>query len=185
MKHCISYKLATKEDAALVKSMTNAMYRSNYETREEAEIGQAIDSGTEIYVLANRVEKCVGFCGAAFNDKEYEELITPETAIIEKIFVDIHEKEIITAYKLINLLLNELVKRNVEKAIMQVQTFNKQRFFHYALSNKKILKSTTCTAQNRTYQDEILLIENIKAAADMSATELIRKAHFYLLQEKS
>ena len=67
----------------------------------------------------------------------------------------------------------------VMQAIMQVQTFNKQRYFHYALSNKNIIKTATLQSNGKTYQDQILLIDDLKATSNISIKDIITKAiHF-------
>ena len=67
---------------------------------------------------------------------------------------------------------------------MQVQTFNKQRFFHYALSGKNIIKSTTEERNGQSYEDQILLIEDLGKVANMSSRELMLKAHKYVVEDK-
>ena len=62
---------------------------------------------------------------------------------------------------------------------MQVQTYNKQRFFHYALSDKNIIKTTPIENKGQIYEDQILLIEDLEKTFNMTFREIIHKAHNY------
>ena len=95
------------------------------------------------------------------NNDYYSDIITPDVAVIDYIYTYKNYRNINISFKLISKLLNELVNINVNQAIMQVQTYNKQRFFHYALSDKNILKSSTIEANGKKYEDQILLIQDL------------------------
>ena len=60
----IKYKIATVDDAELIKNLINEMYGIEYETRENIDIASAINKKTEIYILAYLDNECVGFSGA-------------------------------------------------------------------------------------------------------------------------
>ena len=179
------FKIATNQDAQVIKDLINQMYGIEYEVRENAKIVQAIDSKTEIYVLAYSDDKCIGFSGASLNNDYYADIITPDIAVIDYIYVDENARSLSVSFELISGLLKELVNTGVKSAIMQVQTFNKQRFFHYALSDKNIIKSTTLEKNGQPYDDQILLIEDLNKVADMSIRELMIKAHKYSIEDKA
>lgn len=178
------FKIATKQDTQIVKELINKMYGIEYEVRNNNEIAKAIDNKTEIYVLAYRDDKCVGFSGASLNNDYYADVITPDIAVIDYIYVNEDERNVSVSFELISRLLKELANLNVKQAIMQVQTFNKQRFFHYALSDKNIIKSTTVERDGQTYEDQILLIKDLNKVTNMSIRELMMKAHKYIVEDK-
>ena len=180
----IKFKIATKQDAQIIKNLINQMYGIEYEVRDNTEIAQAIDNKTEIYILAYVDDKCIGFSGASLNNDYYADIITPDIAIIDYIYTDENSRNISVSFELIALLLKELVNMGVKQSIMQVQTFNKQRFFHYALSDKNIIKATTLEKNGQNYDDQILLIEDLNKVANMSLRELMLKAHKYSVDEK-
>lgn len=177
-----TFKLATNTDCEIVKDMINKMYGIEYEVRENSQIAKAIDNKTEVYVLAYDEGKCIGFSGASLNNDYYADIITPDIAVIDYIYT-LEAKDISVSAELIFRLLAELVNMGVTKAIMQVQTYNKQRFFHYALSDKNIIKSTTEERNGQPYDDQILLIEDLKKASNMSVRELMIKAYNYSKME--
>jgi len=177
------FRLATNQDAQIVKDLTNKMYGIEYEVRGNCKIADAINNKTEIYVLAYSENKCIGFSGASLNNDYYADIITPDIAVIDYIYVDENARNLSVSFELISRLLKELVNIGVKSAIMQVQTFNKQRFFHYALSDKNIIKSTTEERNEQTYVDQILLIEDLNKVANMSIRELMVKAHKYAIEE--
>ena len=129
--------------------------------------------------MAYADDKCIGFSGASLNNDYYADIIAPDVAIIDYIYTKEDNRDVNVSFKLISLLLKELVNMNVKQAIMQVQTFNKQRFFHYALSDKNIIQSTTLERKGQTYNDEILLIKDLKNASNTTARELMVKAYKY------
>lgn len=178
------FRLATKQDAQIVKDLINKMYGIEYEIRDKDKIADAIDSKTEIYVLAYSDDKCIGVSGASLNNDYYKDIITPDIAVIDYIYILEDARNLSVSFELISKLLKELVTMGVGKAIMQVQTFNKQRFFHYALSNKNIIKSTTGERNGQSYEDQILLIEDLNTVANISIRELMIKAHKYTIEDK-
>ena len=175
---------ATRNDVQIVKNLINEMYGVEYEIRNNTTIAEAIDNKTEIYMLAFCNNKVIGFSGASINNDYYSDIITPDVAVIDYIYVCTNARNLTVSFELISQLLKELVTIGVKQAIMQVQTFNKQRFFHYALSDKNIIKSTTLEKNGQSYDDQILLIENLNKVSDMSIRELMIKAHSYSVQEK-
>lgn len=180
----VSYKLATNQDSQLVKDIINQMYGSEYEKRENKDIGKAIDDKKEIYILAYENGKCIGFSGASLNNDCYSDIITPDVAVIDYIFVSKDARDISVSFSLISNIIEILIIMNVKQAIMQVQTYNKQRFFHYALSDKKIIKSTTIEIKGQVYEDQILLIEDLSKIKNMSIRDLMIKAHKYSIGDK-
>lgn len=176
----ITYKIATGEDAELIKNLINEMYGIEYEKREIKSIATAIENKTEIYLLAYLDNKCVGFSGASLNNDYYAEIITPDIAVLDYIY----SKTFQVSFGLISNLLNSLVNLGVKSAIIQVQTYNDQRFFHYALSDKNIIKSSPIESKGKIYEDQILKVENLNKVAKMSFRELMKKAHNYSIEEK-
>ena len=174
-----NFKIATNQDVQTVKYLINQMYGVEYEIRDNIKIAEAIDKKTEIYILAYVDDKCIGFSGASLNNDYYADIITPNIAVIDYIYTDENARNLTVSFELISKLLKELVNMGVKQAIMQVQTFNKQRFFHYALSDKNIIKSTILEKDGKTYNDQILLIENLNKVADMSVRELMLKTYEY------
>ena len=179
-----NFKIATNQDVQTIKDLINQMYGIEYEIRDNIKIAEAIDKKTEIYILAYVNDKCIGFSGASLNNDYYADIITPDIAVIDYIYTDENARNLTVSFELISKLLKELVNMGVKQAIMQVQTFNKQRFFHYALSDKNIIKSTILERNGQTYDDQILLIEDLIKVADMSVRELMLKAHKYSVEEK-
>ena len=178
------FKIGTNKEVQTIKNLINQMYGVEYEVRECLEIAKAIENKTEIYVLAYDEEKCIGFSGASLNNNYYADVITSDVAVIDYIYTDEKSRNVGVSFELISKLLKELVNMGVRKAIMQVQTFNKQRFFHYALSNKNIIKSTPQENNGKSYDDQILLIEDLNKIANMSIRQLMIKAHKYSAEEK-
>lgn len=174
-----NFKIATNQDVQTVKYLINQMYGIEYEIRDNIKIAEAIDKKTEIYILAYVDDKCIGFSGASLNNDYYADIITPNIAVIDYIYIDENARNLTVSFELISKLLKELVNMGVKQAIMQVQTFNKQRFFHYALSDKNIIKSTILEKDGKTYNDQILLIEDLNKVADMSIRELMLKTYEY------
>lgn len=179
-----TYKRANQEDAQIIKNLINQMYGVEYEERDNKKIAKAIANKTEIYILAYSEDKCVGFSGASLNNDYYADIITQDIAVIDYIYTLENSRNISVSYELISQILKALVNQGVKQAIMQVQTFNKQRFFHYALSNKNIIKSTTFEKNGQSYDDQILLIEDLNKVANISLRELMQKALKYSIEDK-
>ena len=184
MKNSYLYKNATGEDAETVKNLINQMYRSEYEVRDNSEIAKAIEIGKEIYVLAFFNNECVGFPGASLDNDYYADIITPDIAVIDYIYTIKEARNVALSFGLISKLLSKLVSMKVKSAIMQVQTFNKQRFFHYGLSDKNIIKSTHREEGGKNYYDQILLISDLEKIAKLTLSELKEKAIKYLREER-
>lgn len=178
------FRLATNTDCEIVKDMINKMYGMEYEVRDNLQIANAIDNKTEVYILAHDEDKCVGFSGASLNNDYYADIITPDIAVIDYIYT-LEVKDISVSAELIFRLLAALVNMGVTKAIMQVQTHNKQRFFHYALSDKNIIKSSPIESKGKMYDDQILLIEDLNKTANMSVRELMIKSYKYSKSESN
>ena len=173
------YRLAINRDGQIIKDLVNQMYGIEYEVRDNLEISEAINNRTEVYVLAYLDNEVIGFSGASLNNDYYADIITPDVAVIDYIYTKEDNRDVNVSFELISLLLKELVNMNVKQAIMQVQTFNKQRFFHYALSDKNIIKSTTLERNGQTYNDEILLIKDLKKVSNITIRDLMVKAYKY------
>lgn len=179
------FKIASVEDAGMVKELINQMYGFNYEVRDNLAIAHAINNKTEIYLLALSDDRVIGFSGASLKNDYYSDIITEDVAVIDYIYTEESSRGLNVSFELISKLFKLLVNLGVKQAIMQVQTFNKQRFFHYALSDKKIIKSTSMEGKNGSYYDQILLIEDLKMAADISKRELMLKVRKYINEDNS
>lgn len=177
------YKFATSGDAQIVKKLINEMYGIEYEVRDIEKIAEAIDNKTEIYLLAYRDNKIIGFSGASLNNDYYADIISRDVAVVDYIYIDKKSGDVGISFQLIRLLLKELVQMGVQKAIMQVQTYNKQRFFHYALSDKNIIQTSTIESNGKTFEDQILLIEDLKRVSNLSLKDLMLKAYKYKQEE--
>lgn len=181
----IIIKHANENDAYIVKNLINQMYCSEYEMRSILEISQAIKNKTEFYVFAYMNEQIAGFAGASINNDYYKDVISPDVAVIDYIYITENNTSISTSFNLISELINCLIKNGVKQSIMQVQTFNKQRFLHYALSDKNIIKSTPIENRGKMFEDQILLIEDLNAVANLSMMDIMRKAHAFKTAESS
>ena len=179
----ISFRVATPSDASLIKKLINTMYGSEYEKRDDEAIEKAIENKTEFYILAYNDEACVGFSGASLNNEYYSFIITPDIAVIDYIFVYDCFRGLEVAFRLIKELVSTLLKNNVEQAIMQVQTYNKQRFFHYALCDKNIIYSTKLLSKGVEYDDQILLIEDLAFVDKMTKRDIMKRVKKYMLQQ--
>lgn len=177
------YKFATSSDAQIVKKLINEMYGIEYEVRDIEKIAEAIDNKTEIYLLAYRDNQIIGFSGASLNNDYYADVISRDVAVVDYIYIDKKSGDVGISFQLIKLLLKELVQMGVRKAIMQVQTYNKQRFFHYALSDKNIIQTSTIESNGKTFEDQILLIEDLKRVSNLSLKDLMLKAYKYKQEE--
>ena len=175
----ITIRLATQNDASTVKDLINQMYGIEYEIRENKCISEAIKNQTEIYFLAFNNSQCIGFSGASLNNDYYKDVITPDIAVIDYIYVDPQFTDFYVSFSLISSLIKRLVEINVESAILQVQTSNKQRFFHYALSDKNIIKTEPIEQHGKPFEDQILLIKDLKQLSKITIKELMQKAHYF------
>ena len=72
-------------------------------------------------------------------------------------------------------IIKQLVSLNINEAVMQVQTFNKQRYLHYALSDKNIINSEVCKRKGDEYEDQILLIKDLKSVQTLTLKQLMQK----------
>lgn len=170
---------ATSKDAKIIKNIVNEMYGCEYEIRSLQEIGRKIDSCEEIYILAFLNEECVGFAGATINNDEYKEKYGYGT-VIDYIYVKETFRGLDLAHDLIKTLFKDLVVKGTTSVIMQTQTYNKQRFLHYALSNKNIISSESLiSSKGVAYDDQILLIEDLKTILNISIKDLMKKAFEY------
>lgn len=122
------------------------------------------------------------FGGVAKNDY-YADVITPDIAVIDYIYTLEDKRNIAVSFELIVRLVNKLLENGTKKAIMQVQTYNKQRFFHYALSDKNIIKTTPIEKDGEIYEDQILLIDDLDKIANMTLKTLMLKARTFLKTE--
>lgn len=168
-------EIASIKDAQIIKGLINEMYGFDYEKREISEIQKDISQNAQIYIIAHLGDEIVGFAGASTTSDEYIDVTNKTRAVIEYVYVKEKYRNFLIAYKLTKKLIASLVENDVSSAIMQVQTFNKQRFFHYALCDKNIIKST----QVKNYQDQILLIEDLKGVLNQSFQEFLSKVKRY------
>ena len=175
----VTIKQANGNDADIVKNLVNQMYGFEYEIRQISEISQAIRNRTEFYVFAYINEQIAGFAGASINNDYYKDVITPDIAVIDYIYVTENNTNVSTSFHLISELINSLIKNGVRQAIMQVQTHNKQRFLHYALSNKNIIKSTKIESKGKIFEDLILLIDDLNAVSNLSMMDIMRRAYSF------
>lgn len=173
---------ATSKDSALVKMLINEMYGIEYEMRSDDEIGERIENNDEIYLLSFIDDECIGFAGATKNYQEYKDKYGYGT-VIDYIYVKQQFRGVQTAYEMIKLLIELLIQQGFEKAIMQVQTFNKQRFFHYALSDKNIIHSEKCERNDTQYEDQILLIKDLQKVKNLTLKELIAKSYEFRFKD--
>ena len=172
--------VATQDDANAIKQMINEMYGFEYETRTEFELKQEIHQQHQIYILAKNGDDIIGFAGASTNSKQYQKVTTKTETVIEYIYIIPTYRNYFVAFELIKKLLTCLVQLKKTSTILQVQTFNKYRFFHYALSDKNIIKSTTCTTQTGVqYDDQILIANNIEKITKQTAKQFMLKVKKY------
>lgn len=168
--------VATKKDAVHIKQMINQMYGFEYETRTPDEIAQAIEKCHQVYVLAKQGDDIIGFAGATTNSTEYQKITTQTQTVIEYIYTIPSCRNFFVAFFLTQKLIEYLVQLQQTCAIMQVQTFNKQRFFHYALCDNNIINSTSCKTQSgKCYQDQILLINDLKSVIQQTPKQFMKK----------
>ncbi len=121
--------------------------------------------------------------GASLNNDYYADVITPDIAVIDYIYTLEDKRNIAVSFELIVRLVNKLLENGTKKAIMQVQTYNKQRFFHYALSDKNIIKTTPIEKDGEIYEDQILLINDLNKIANTTLKTLMLKARTFLKTE--
>ena len=178
----IVIKTATEKDSSIIKELINKMYGIEYETRHSQELADAIKNNLEFYTLAIINNKVIGFAGASKN-KEYLDLLPNTAAVIDYIYVEEDKRDLVTSYNLIKSLFKQLIDNGYSQAILQVQNFNKQRFLHYALSDKKIIKSFPNTYK-AGYEDQILLIENLNKVSNLSFAQLLFKCKKYIEETK-
>ncbi len=170
---------ATHEDAEIIKNKINEMYGFEYEKRSTADICKAIFEIQEIYILALLKDECIGFAGATLDNEEYREKYKFGT-VIDYIYIQEKFRGLKVAYGLIKQLFERLIDLGENTAIMQTQTYNKQRFLHYALSDKNIISVELCEGAGKMYEDQILLINDLRGVADKSFGVLLRKSQKYL-----
>ena len=185
MANNFTLRTANGSDAEALMKLINEMYGLEYEKRDESEFTEEINSKNEIYIMAYQGDECVGFSGASINNSYYADLVNPDVAVIDYIYTKEDSRSIKVAYELLMRLLNELISVGIKSAIMEVQTFNKQRFFHYALSDKDIIKSSERENKKGKYEDQILLIKDIRKVATFSMRELMSKAVEYFKEENA
>ena len=174
----MNIKVATKEDACDIKNLINEMYKSEYEKRQICEIELAIRNKDEIYTLAYDGDNIIGFAGATTDSKEYLNVTNEVTTVIEYIYVKENYRGLIVAFNLLKTLISELLNNQISSALMQVQTYNKQRFLHYALCDKNIIKSMQCEWEPE-YEDQILLIKDLGSIVNITLKDFIRKVEKY------
>ncbi|MBO5954413.1 MAG: GNAT family N-acetyltransferase [Clostridia bacterium] len=175
----LQIKIAIAENAELVKSLINEMYGIEYEQRSNNDFAEVINNKEQIFVLASLNDKIIGLAGATTNSKEYLDITKDVRTVIEYVYVKENHRGFVVAFELVKALIEELINNNINSALMQVQTFNKQRFLHYSLSDKNIIKSTYCQNYGKKYYDEILLIKDLKEISKISLKEFLVKTHEY------
>ena len=154
------------------------MYGMKYETRSIRTIANSIKNKLEFYTLAYFNNQIIGFAGASKN-KDYLDLVEATVAVIDYIYIKENSRNLNSAYNLIKSLIKLLLDNNYTQALLQVQTFNKQRFLHYALSDKNIIKSFPNTYK-KGYDDQILLIDNLEKVYNLSLSDLLKKCKNYI-----
>ena len=169
---------AFPDDAQIIKNLVNEMYGIEYEKRKCDEIAKRIEENAEIYILALLENEIVGFAGATVNYEEYKSRYGYGT-VIDYVYVKDLFRGLFVAYHIMKNLLNEIISLGINSAIMQVQTFNKQRYLHYALSDKNIISTTICESRGQIYEDQILLIADLKEAVRISIKEIVRRIAFF------
>lgn len=179
----IEIKVATNKDSEAIKNLINEMYGFEYETRTNEELSKPIESKDQVFVLVYVENKLIGFAGATTNSEEYLEFSDQTKTVIEYIYVKEDNRDFLCAYKLMKTLLKELTKQGINKAIMQVQTFNKERFLHYALSDKNIIHSYVAKRNNEEYEEQILLIDDIQNCLELTMREYMKKTLIYAKQD--
>lgn len=170
----VKIKRAKPQDSSIVRSLINEMYGFEYEVRSEQEIANSIKSADEIYILSYLDDVCIGFAGATVNHEEYKQKYG-YGSVIDYIYVKEKFRGAQTAYNLIMGIIKQLVSLNINEAVMQVQTFNKQRYLHYALSDKNIINSEVCKRKGDEYEDQILLIKDLKSVQTLTLKQLMQK----------
>ena len=162
--------VSTHNDSKKIKDLINKMYGFEYEIRSYEEIEKSIYDKNETYVVARNEGEIIGFAGAKLNSDEYEKY-TDEKCVIEYIYVLPSKRNLLVAYELMKKLIDELLKLGKTSAIMQVQTHNKQRFFHYALSNKNIIHCQKFG--NTNFDDQILKIDNLERLSKLNFNKFL------------
>jgi len=178
----LEIKIASKQNASIIKSLINKMYGIEYETRSLDKISEAIKNKLEFFALAYFDNQIIGFAGASKN-KDYLDIAPNTVAVIDYIYIEESNRDLITAYNLIKFLFKQLIDNGYTQALLQVQTFNKQRFLHYALSDKNIIKEFPCSYREG-YNDQILLINDLKSVYNISFKELLNKCSNYIKETK-
>ena len=167
-------------EANIIKQMINQMYGFEYEVRSVSVMEQVIEQKKQVFVIAKQGENIVGFAGATTNSDEYKQITTKTQTVIEYIYTIPTHRNFYIAFELAKKLLQTLAEWQKTCAIMQVQTFNKQRFFHYALSDKNIIAETTCTTSaGKQYFDQVLLVEDITKVLAQTCKQFIQKVGLY------
>ena len=180
----LNIKIATRENAEMIKNFINEMYGIEYEKRSNAEFGDVISNKEQIFVFAVLDDEVVGFAGASTRSEEYLSITKDVQTVIEYVYVKENNRGFVVAYELMKSLIQELINCNIDSALMQVQTFNKQRYLHYALSDKNIIKSTYTENYGKKYYDEILLIKDLKSVLKTSIKEFLIKVHKFSVEDK-
>lgn len=174
----LEIKISTEKDSSIIKELINKMYGIEYETRSLDKISEAINNRLEFYSIAFFDNKIIGFAGASKN-KDYLDIAPDTVAVIDYIYIEESNRDLITAYNLIKSLFKQLIDNGFSQALLQVQTFNKQRFLHYALSDKNIIKEFPCSYREG-YNDQILLIKDIKTVYKQTLAGLLKKCKGYI-----
>jgi len=178
----LKIKIATEQNASIIKILINKMYGIEYETRSIDKICEAIANKLEFYTLAYFDNQIIGFAGASKN-KDYLDVAQNSVAVIDYIYIEESNRDLITAYSLIKSLFKQLIDNGFTQALLQVQTFNKQRFLHYALSDKNIIKEFPCSYREG-FNDQILLINDLTNVYNLSLKELYNKCSKYIKETK-
>ena len=183
MKDDIKIYTAGAEDAQIIKDLINEMYGIEYEQRDCETIGKIVEKCEQVYVLVYQNDKVIGFAGATINSDEYVEFCNQTNTVIEYVYVKEKNRDFLVAYELMKKLLEELIQLGRTKAIMQVQTFNKERFLHYALSDKNIINSFAAKRNEVEYEEQILLINDINECLKLSMRDYMKKTLLYAKQD--
>ena len=179
IKDNIKIRLATSNDAESIKILINEMYRTSYETRNINEIKKQIDTENEIYSIIEIEGKIAGFCGVFISQTDEVK------ASIEYIYLTEKRRNLLAAYKCLMFTVKKLINKKITCAKLQVQTYNKQRFLHYAITDKNIIfEQELETSKGEKYFDQILLIKDLSYLLNLPFSTLIKKVQYYKNTEK-
>ncbi|MBQ3048294.1 MAG: hypothetical protein IJD48_04720, partial [Clostridia bacterium] len=83
----LEIKIATEQNASVIKSIINKMYGIEYEKRSLDKISEAIKNKLEFFTLAYLDNQIIGFAGASKN-KDYLDVAPNSVAVIDYIYIE-------------------------------------------------------------------------------------------------